>query len=403
MSTKPAPLLRPFTGVLPPPDKAHLVATRSYLTYSDYELQDKLSRNPYSFLHVIHPEGDARGADGMRSIRTAYETFLGKEWLVGDEEPAYYVLRQTGPLGTCTGVVGLVPTAAAQAGHVKVHESTLSDRETLFASYLADVGLNAEPTLLAHEPDVAVDNAVAAAVDGAFDFDFTTADGVRHTLWRVRGAEREALATAFEGLDSVYIADGHHRVASSIRMAEAHPQHIRGHAFMALLVPGDQLIFRGFHRVLKGVATMPDLGERVARMRTLEGVEWRPVADTLAPAGGQIALRGVGEGMLDIRSALAASGRTAAEWLQEEVLGPIFGIDEPRTDRRLDYIAGDLELDALDKATAGADRLAFIMPPMTFEGLKAVADDGRFLPPKSTWIAPKLRSGLTLFDFGPAS
>jgi len=107
--------------------------------------------------------------------------------------------------------------------------------------------------------------------------------------------------------------------------------------------------------------------------------------------------------MLDIRSALAASGRTAAEWLQEEVLGPIFGIDEPRTDRRLDYIAGDLELDALDKATAGADRLAFIMPPMTFEGLKAVADDGRFLPPKSTWIAPKLRSGLTLFDFGPAS
>ena len=402
MTMKPAPLLQPFAGVLPPPDKAHLVATRSYLTYSDYELQDKLSRNPFSYLHVIHPEGDARGT-GMRPIREAYETFLDRGWLALDEEPAYYVLRQTGPLGTSTGVVGLVSTAAAAAGHVKVHESTLSDRETLFASYLADVGLNAEPTLLAHEPVAQVADAVATVVGRAYDYDFTTADGVRHTLWRAHGADRDALAAAFDGVDSVYIADGHHRVASSIRMAETHPGHADAHAFMALVVPGDQLIFRGYHRMLKELTAYPNLGDRLKRMRSLEGVEWKPSADTLKPADGQIALRGADKGVLNIQTALEASGRTAAEWLQEEVLQSIFGIDEPRTDRRLSYLAGDLELDALEKATSGTDHLAFIMPPMTFEGLKIVADDGRHLPPKSTWIAPKLRSGLTLFDFGPAS
>ena len=403
MTTKHAPLLQPFAGVLPPPDKAHLVATRSYLTYSDYELQDKLSRNPFSYLHVIHPEGDARGHDGMRSIRAAYETFLTKEWLLADAEPAYYVLRQTGPLGTCTGIVGLVPTSAAMAGRIKVHESTLSDREALFASYLADVGLNAEPTLLAHAPDAAVDAAVAAVVHGPFDFDFTTADGVRHTLWRARGADREALAEVLGGMDALYIADGHHRVASSIRMAQAHPEHTASHAFMAIAVPGDQLIFRGYHRVLKALSALPDLAERLSRMRALEGVRWETADGILTPAAGQIALRGLEEGVMDIREAMEATGLTAAEWLQEAVLRPIFGVEEPRTDRRLDYIAGDLEITDLDKATAGADQLSFIMPPMTFEGLKAVADDGRHLPPKSTWIAPKLRSGLTLFDFGPAS
>ncbi len=399
---KPAPLLQPFAGVLPPPDKAHLVATRSYLTYSDYELQDKLSRNPFSYLHVIHPEGDARGA-GMRPIRAAYQTFLDRGWLALDGEPAYYVLRQTGPLGTCTGVVGLVSTAAAAAGHVKVHESTLSDREELFASYLADVGLNAEPTLLAHSPDAVVTGAVATVVGRAYDYDFTTADGVRHTLWRAHGTDRDALATAFGGVESVYIADGHHRVASSIRMAETHPGHADAHAFMALVVPGDQLIFRGYHRMLKELTAYPDLADRLTRMRALEGVNWHSSADALTPAGGRIVLRGADEGVLDIHAALEASGRTAAEWLQEEVLQPIFDIDEPRTDRRVGYLAGDLEADALSMVTSGTDRLAFIMPPMTFEGLKAVADDGRHLPPKSTWIAPKLRSGLTLFDFGPAS
>ena len=403
MSTKPAPLLLPFAGVLPPPDKAHLVATRSYLTYSDYELKDKLSRNPFSYLHVIHPEGDARGDDGMRPIRAAYTSFVERGWLVPDAEATCYVLKQDGPLGSSTGIVGLVPTSAALAGQVKVHESTLSDRESLFASYLAEVGLNAEPTLLAHAPDTAVDMAVAAVCARGADYDFTTADGVRHTLWRADTEERDALLAAFAEIDAVYIADGHHRVASSIRMAESHPDFAASHAFMALLVPGDQLIFRGFHRVIRNLPSDFDAAQLKAAFATLEGCTWVEGEGEWTTGPGRIVLRGALNGMLDIRSAIESSGWTSAEWLQAQILAPIFGIQEPRTDARLGYLAGDVDGAALSQATAGSDQLAFIMPPMTFAGLKAVADDGRYLPPKSTWIAPKLRSGLTLFDFGPAS
>ena len=402
MPTKPPLLLHPFAGVLPARDKAHLVATRSYLTYSDYELKDKLARNPYSYLHVIHPEGDLRSSFEWSAVRKAYGEFLENGWLEADADEQYYILRQSGPLGSCTGVVGLIPTAEAERGRIKVHESTLADREALFARYLSEVGLNAEPTLLGHAPNAQVDAAVGAVTAGRADFDFTTADGVRHTLWRPDAAGKAAIEAAFATVPEAYIADGHHRVASSIRMAEAHPHHPKSHAFMALMVPGDQLMFKGYHRVLRDMA--PDeMAQGIAAITALKGAHWTPGEAAFDDGPNTIALRGATCGTLDIQEALQTSGLTAAEWLQQHILGPIFGIREPRTDRRLRYIAGDVVSDDLSAAATREDQLCFVMPAMGFEGLQKVADEGRHLPPKSTWIAPKLRSGLTLFDFGRTS
>ena len=165
MKTKPPLLLQPFQGVLPSRDKAHLVATRSYLSYSDYELQDKLARNPYSYLHVIHPDGDLDSSKDLQAVRKAYTGFLERGWLERDERQNYYVLSQSGPMGTCTGVVGLIPTSEAQAGRIKVHEATLANRENLFARYLSEVGLNAEPTLLAHAHNPLVDEAIGGVTN----------------------------------------------------------------------------------------------------------------------------------------------------------------------------------------------------------------------------------------------
>ena len=172
---------------------------------------------------------------------------------------------------------------------------------------------------------------------------------------------------------------------------------------MALLVPGKQLIFRGYHRILRSKNGGDDFTQALDRLHDIPGAQWRPDADGLNPQAGHICLRGRQKGTLHIAEALASSGLSEAEWLQQHVLEPLFDIHDPRLDPRLDYLPGDLDAPALEQATAGDDRLAFIMPAMTFQGLQAVADAGRFMPPKSTWIAPKLRSGLTLFDFGPAS
>lgn len=393
MTTKPA-LLKPFCGVLPPADKAHLVATRSYVTYSDYELKDKLARNPFSYLHVIHPSGEQtpHGAD-MQPIREAFEAFVDRGWLERDEQAAYYALRQESPLGTVTGLVGLVPVQAVRDKRVKVHESTLSDREVLFANYLAQVGLNAEPALLGHSPSPEIATLTASVTAGRPDMDFTTADGVRHTLWRVVDVAAGNIESLLAALDAVYIADGHHRVASSLRMAGAHPEHVAAQHFMALLVPGDQLVFRGYHRIvnLQSHSLQP---ERVKlAFDAMEGVQWIEGEETEAPG---IHLRGALSGTLVVDA--DSSGVTLPEWLQDRVLGPVFGILKPRTDKRLRCVTDD----QLASWTAKEGDLAFVLPPLDFEGLKSVADAGRQMPPKSTWIAPKLRSGLALFDFGPA-
>ena len=393
MTTKPA-LLKPFCGVLPPADKAHLVASRSYVTYSDDELKDKLARNPFSYLHVIHPSGQQapHGAD-MRPIRAAYEAFLNRGWLQRDEQAAYYALRQESPLGTVTGLVGLVPVQAVRDDRIKVHESTLSDREVLFANYLAQVGLNAEPALLGHAPSPDIADLTASATAGRPDLDFTTADGVRHTLWRVVDDAARSLESSLAALDAVYIADGHHRVASSLRMADAHPEHVAAQHFMALLVPGDQLVFRGYHRIVNLHSHSLQTERVKLAFDAMEGVQWIEGEETEAPG---IPLRGALSGTLVVDA--DSSGVTLPEWLQDRVLGPVFGILKPRTDTRLQCVTDD----QLASWTAKEGDLAFVLPPLDFEGLKSVADAGRHMPPKSTWIAPKLRSGLALFDFGPA-
>ena len=396
MITKPG-LIHPFQAVLPPPDKAHLVATRSYLTYSEYELKDKLARNPFSYLHVIHPSGEQapHGAD-MSNIRSAYLTFLERGWLQRDAEPAYYVLRQSSDLGVITGVLGTVPALAAKHGTVKVHESTLSEREVLFAQYLSQVGLNAEPTLLAHEPNDSMNEAMNSITSNPPQYDFTTTDGVRHTLWRASGTLVDSIARATSEMEALYIADGHHRVASSLRLAEANPTVAAAQSFMTLLVPGDQLVFKGYHRVLQTNKGDWDIAACLDQMRALPEVTLSPESsDAVNPHC--IQLRGTVN--LDLHVDLAPFDLTLSEWLQECVFGPVFGIETPRTDRRLRYLT-DNQWSNL-KCTIGDDRLAFVLPPMDFDALKSVADAGRFMPPKSTWIAPKLRSGLALYDFGP--
>ena len=393
MTTKPA-LLKPFCGVLPPADKAHLVATRSYVTYSDYELKDKLARNPFSYLHVIHPSGEQtpHGSD-MQPIREAYEAFVDRGWLERDDQAAYYALRQESPLGTVTGLVGLVPVQAVRDDRIKVHESTLSDREVLFANYLAQVGLNAEPALLGHAPSQDIATLTASATAGRPDMDFTTADGVRHTLWRVVGDAARSMESSLDALDAVYIADGHHRVASSLRMADAHPEHTAAQHFMALLVPGDQLVFRGYHRIVNLDRHALEPNRVKSAFDAMEGVRWIEGGETAAHG---IQLRGALSGTLVVDA--DSSDVTLPEWLQDRVLGPVFGILEPRTDKRLRCVTDD----QLTAWTAKEGDLAFVLPPLDFDGLKSVADAGRHMPPKSTWIAPKLRSGLALFDFGPA-
>ena len=165
------------------------------------------------------------------------------------------------------------------------------------------------------------------------------------------------LKAAFETVEHAYIADGHHRVASSLRMAEAHPDQKRSHAFMALLVSGGELMFRGFHRNVR-MTDDQECKRVLATLPSLRGAHWIPGCNHTEPSEGSILLRGAINGELNVSEAIMDRGMTPAEWLQNDVLAPLFGIEEPRTDGRLEYIAGDIHQQALEDAAVARIMLA---------------------------------------------
>ena len=388
------------------------MATRSYITYDTQELQDKLVRNPYSYLHVINP--DAAKADGIPSgsqayfkeVRKAYEAFRKRNWLVDSEGMGLAVYRQTTEDAIFTGIIAVMELAAFREGRLKLHESTLADRESLFADYLETVGCHAEPVLAArpagHAGESQVDSMVDAIAVKEPDLDFTTTDQVRHTVWWVHETQAAALAQELSRTECLYLADGHHRVASSLRLADAHPHHPAKQGLLTMVLPERDLQIRGYHRWVRPMGmSIEDLlshlraNTAIAQVRQVCGAG-DPVPE-VNKMGSVHLVHASGGWAVDFAD--VGIETTDADRLGDHVLGPILGIEEPRTDERLRYMAGPKGISELQARTAiRPDSCGWIMHPITTQQLKAISDAGGVFPPKSTWIEPKLRSGLFVYE-----
>jgi uncharacterized protein (DUF1015 family) len=400
--------LRPFRAWRPTADKAHLVGSRSYISYSKEELADKLAGNPYTFLHVIHPEESSHHqgtrAERFDRIRTAFKGFCDEGILERDPEPCIYVYEQRMRGGVSRGIIAGVSNAAYRDGRIKVHEQTLTARENLFAEYLAHTGINAEPVLLC-TPDgtdwPALLEPIAATRP---DQDFTTTDRVRHRLWAVSDAlVRKRLQEAFAHVPALYIADGHHRMASSARLSEqTGSTDVDPQAWcLAFIVPKPDLHIYNFDRVVV------DLGD-VARASVLDRL--RSDFGLVACAGPEAAPGVVGvhcsEGWFRFALAPVVSNDPVAQLdadrLSAQVLGPLLGITDLRSDPRIRFVPGADGVQPLEKACSVPGRMGFHLHPVDFAALKAVADTGGTMPPKSTYIEPKLRSGLVIYSLEDA-
>lgn len=404
--------LRTFRRVHPPRDKAHIVASRSYLSYEPQELQDKLNRNPYSYLHVINPDAARRA--GMDSgttayfveVRKAYESFRRQNWLVDSEGMGLAVYRQSTDESIFTGIIAVMELEGLRKGRLKLHEATLEERETLFAEYLETVGCHAEPILAArpagHDGEAQVDSMVDAITVLAPDLDFTTTDRVRHTVWWVNETQGAALAQELSRTECLYLADGHHRAASSLRLADAHPDEPAKQGLLTMILPERDLLIRGYHRVVRPMGMeLPELLEKlgaspaIARVTKICG----PGEAACEPASLGVVHLVHAEGCWAIEFEDKDIAVTDANRLGKSVLGPILGITQPRTDKRLKYVAGPEGLsDLQNQVVKRADRCGFAMHPVGTDQLKAISDQGGIFPPKSTWIEPKLRSGLFVYE-----
>ena len=406
--------IKAFKAVRPTRDKAYLVASRSYLSYSENTLREKLLNNPYTFLHIINPEQSINapitsGLDKYKMVKTAYDTFVEEGVFVADTKPCLYIYQQVSSENTYTGIIAAASVDDYLKGSIKIHEQTIAKRQAMFTDYLQSTGFNAEPVLLSYPKVPRINEIMSGYMAGRPEYEFTSTNKVLHNLWLIENqSDIEEIQSLFEKVDSLYIADGHHRSASSALLCE-NARSTRSsfsgeetfNYFMSYLIDDEQMCIYDFNRM---VTSLNDLSvsafiKRVEEVYTVEKLD----TSSIPKRKDEIAMYidGVWYSLLAKKHTFDATHcveHLDPAILSKNILKPILGIQDIRTDKRIGFMDGKKGLEGLEKAVdSGNYAAAFALKPITFNQLKAVADQGEIMPPKSTYIEPKLRSGLTIY------
>ncbi|MDX5327114.1 MAG: DUF1015 domain-containing protein [Bacteroidota bacterium] len=402
--------IKPFRAIRPTRDKASLVGSRSYLEYSDEDLREKLNNNPYTFLHVINPDFhlDQRlsGREKFEKVRDKFRDFVREGVFMEDPEPALYIYQQSTPTHVFTGIVGAASVKDYQEGRIKKHENTLRHREELFKDYLEITGVNAEPVLLIYPDLQEVDSVMGKYMELRPEYEFCTTDRVIHFLWPIHDSKDvQIIREGFSRLDSLYIADGHHRCSSSALLsdgkASTDPENPRDW-FMAMFLPENNIRIHEFNRLVQGLNghTMDSFLDSVSKkffVREIGRKSYRPegIHEMSMYLEGRWFSLNVKPGSFNSEDPVESLDY---EILSRNLLDPILGIQDLRTDPRIAFKPGTDGPEGIEKAIdRGRFTVGFCMFPVTIEQLKKVADAQLVMPPKSTYIEPKLRSGLTIY------
>lgn len=403
--------IQPFKAIRPARDKACLVASRSYISYNSLQLNAKLAGNPYTFIHIINPDykspNPAKGGtrEIFEKIRTKFWEFKSEGILKRDASASFYLYKQIRPDGESVGLVAAAHVDDYLNGKIKVHEQTISRREDLFADYLDVTNFHAEPVLLCHDDHPDLEQLYAQIMRDRPEYDFSTTDRNQHQMWLISEQEMiKNLVSQFEAISSLYIADGHHRSASSAKLAKQRGEYAANDLhnwYMVYLIPASSLSIHGYHRLVKdlGGLTPEEFCAAITMNHKLKPID-RP--DTHLGPG--IINMYVDHQWYRISVLKDLDEETIeAQWLTDHILKPILNIGDLRNDPRIRFRDGKRPKEMLAKEVDEKNAAcAFVLHPITFNKLKGIADAGATMPPKSTYIEPKLRSGLTIYTFDPS-
>jgi uncharacterized protein (DUF1015 family) len=408
----------PFKGLRPTNDKVHLVASRSVDGYNPSELKDKLAGNPFTFLHVINPDFE----DGVRTkpgskerlvkVKRRFKSFIKEKVLQRDVKPAYYVYRQIKNHTEFLGIIGCTSIDDYMNGVIKIHEQTITEREEKLKDYLEVCEFNAEPVLFCYPNDNVLDNLISDVSNSVPDYDFTTTDKIRHTLWVVNDTKKvETITKRFSAIPSIYIADGHHRSASSALLGnikrKAKTNYTGKEAFnyyLGVFFSETQLKIYDYNRVVKDLNGLT-VSELLHKLKIKFDVKEIDQTIFKPEKKHEISMYVDGKWFsLSCKKSTYNSddpvGSLDAFILTEQILSPILGIHDLKTDKRVGFIPGVKGAEALKKSVdEGKSAIAFGLYPVTMDHLKWIADTNNIMPPKSTWVEPKMRSGLVIYSF----
>lgn len=406
--------LKPFRAIRPTRDKAHLVATRPVYTYKNSVLKAKLETNPYSFIHIINPEfGEIvktrpNSRERFENVKKEFDEFCRQGVLIQDEQEHLYLYQQTKDGHSYLGIIGGASVEEYNQDLIKKHEATLTSRESMFTEYLDVVGFNAEPVLLSYVHNEKLEKIYAEVMKARPEFEFSTTDEIKHELWILSLEQTADVLDAFESVPASYIADGHHRSASSARLAEilekrgGDPGSENHNYFLAFLIDETRLKILEFNRLVKSLNGMDsgDLLEKLEKSFSIAKLDQaqKPQHEHEITMN----LRNDWYSLVCKPEIIDDSHPVSCldpEILTQEILTPILGITDLKTDENIEFISGNLGLDAIsDPIKSGKAELGFVLFPLTMDQVKRVADHQMIMPPKSTWVEPKMRSGLTIYN-----
>jgi len=405
----------PFKAVRPTRDKAYLISSRPSYSYNKKHLETKLEGNPFTFLHVINPEfreddtTKPNTVERFEKVRDKYDEFKSLGYFTQDETPAIYIYRQITPTNTYIGVIAGASVDDYLSGKIKVHEHTLSQREEMFKKYLSVCKFNAESVLLTYKDNADIDAILEKYTHTRSEYEFTNTREVKHDLWLVTDQKDiDNLQNAFSNVQHSYIADGHHRVSSSVLYTQS--LRVQGqnteedfNYFMAFYIAESKLRIFDYNRT---VSSLNDLSVE----GFLELIEKKFSVSKIGSTYSPTSLHNLSMYLDDVWYSLTIKnefidnekpvGCLDAQLLSDLILSPILGIHDLKTDNRVNFIEGTKGMDALQESVdSNKAKVAFGLFPVSIEQLKRVADTNNVMPPKSTWIEPKIRSGLTIFEF----
>ena len=411
-------IVLPFRAIRPVADKVHLVASRSVDTYESSELKEKLRGNPYTFLHVINPDfHDGKKSrpgskERLQKVKERFGSLKKEQVFIQEESPAYYIYRQIKEGNSFLGIIACTSIDDYLNGVIRKHEQTLTQREVKLKEYLDVCEFNAEPVLFCYPNDAQIDQVISDRVALRADYDFTTTDRVRHTLWIVDDEELTSLlAERFSTIPHIYIADGHHRTASSALLGLERRKQYPGYSgkepfnfFLGVFFSETQLKICDYNRVIRD---MNGYSAKELIKGLSDKFEVREVKDQLYRPRKKHEMSMYTSGKwysLEAKPGTYNSndpvGSLDASILTEHILAPYFDIHDLKIDKRIGFIPGIKGPEALKKAVDdGKAELAFGLYPVTMQHLKWISDTDNIMPPKSTWVEPKMRSGLVIYSF----
>ena len=408
--------VKPFSAVRATRDKVALVSSKSYEAYSPEELEAKLSFNPFSFLHIINPgykyHQEVSGKERFDLVRNRFIEFKENKIFTTDKQAAFYIYKKKLDTEVFCGIIGATSVEDYKNNAIKKHEGTIKSREKLFKNYLKTVGFNAEPVLLTYPDNQEIDSLIARYTDQRAEYEFTTTDKRSHSLWLVTNPQDiSTISTAFERISTLYIADGHHRSSSSCLLADQlkkeNPNHSGKEAynfFMSYLIPESHVKISAFNRLVKDLNGLTKEAfliklDQWFRIDNKGNQLYRPSKQhhfSMYLDGEYYSLY-LRKSIYPFTDALSALD---TEILYRTVLFPILGIKNLRKSKRIAYTHGKNDAFKIkDKIDSGAFKVGFGLVPTSIAQLKAIADANLQMPPKSTYIEPKLRSGLTMYEF----